>query len=1513
MIKKFLKLFGIFFLIFFSYNVYSLDGWQYYRQITINNTQNPNNLIDYQILVTLDTRTLISQGKMRSDCGDIRFTDSDRTTLLNYWVESGTCNTSNTHIWVKVPLIPGNSNKTIYLWYGNPNAISLSNGDLVFEFFDDFNGNTLDTSKWTVNGYVGFRGIFYNVSNSILTIWSDNNWRILRMNRNFGPNDMIVIEVKFSKTADSDWHTNFLIQHNSDNNRFGFVDIGYSGLNMGVYYMVNSINYYPKNFGLFSNNVWYISRIIKKNSTTLYVDALASNRTLINSYETIQSAWSSITWTWVTIHGGSTGYVHVRYDWIFVRKYTNPEPIVFVGPEYIDFYVTIITNNQIIPTPSPFQQQIAICNGTINIGPNFAYVNNPTLFNQIHPDGRNVYFTTNYGDIPNIYSWYAGQFIHGNTQCKIWWIRLDNEIPANGNITIYIAISDLNTNFYSPYYPYVGASPNVFPSRQYDNGRHVFIVYGYFNNTFDGWTGHIFYGLVGPTATSSGIQILSGLYNQGNYILPYNNWNIPLIPLIVEEAWHFTRVSNYHLADANIISLFGNTNHLIRGSSIGSTCGDVPASNSSTFVQFVYQNCFYPSGLAVMLKSAVTNHYLNHTSFSISEGTIYSYLIVNSTYAQAGYYIYSSNQVWVPLTLLNTYTINYNRHTYANLNYNPFRHGTLLIGAGTNGGYSHQFIQWVIARSYPPNGVMPSFSIIKLLTPDLLINTSTNFQFNVSIYNPFSEYVNYTVYLNSSILTTNNVSVNAFQALIIPYEFPYLFNQSGAYNLTVIAYGQTSRVTSISTAIFNIQLDQLNVTLEPYYTYNNVNYTNLYNSNLRITYYCMRPNNTLIIYNNITNRTLQINLSCNYIQTINNLMVNLTPILQNNTLNHINGSLLYGNQSFRNMSFMPLWGTLNVTLFTNIPGISIYTSPLSLNYSINVRDVLPNVVCNITLYDNNTIVQTHQTTLTNASSPTYSWTISQAPIHNLRWYIYCYNPVNLTYIIDQRNGTFYYNRFDFRMEDSGNMPSNISYSLSIACNNDTTVFRNPNMNTYTIYAWTNDQCGFILVSQNIQGIAYSMGYSTNLLSRYAYQWTLCLLNPSLAYFNNPLIGQNQYLDTLIALANPQAGCYLLGSYLYLYSSNVYYAPVPVRIGALYSIRVNNTFLTTVQGQQQQAISIDNLIAQSILQNNRTVSVIAEFPVINVTNISSNVYQLTVTAPARISSANIIIYYNDTLYRNHTINSIGTNNFTILLTELPENYTFNLTNYMIITITYENGFVQQMIYPPNVLNNRITLPAFMVYLIAIFILYAWTRAFSYYQRLIIAGFGLVLFLILMSMVVLQTTAPLVLAAGIFFLFLLDMAYTEFLSRFTGEHPLLKPLSFLIRMFIIMTFITSVVGVFFGPYGIYNLGIPTLNDYMYEVNNTINKINNTIIQMTKNPFFFVIGFIELAINLIYAISLGIKGAGVFISLFIVPLASIFGPAAVSVAQAIVSIVYFGAIIAILVYLTSLVFSAVGLRPF
>jgi hypothetical protein len=35
----------------------------------------------------------------------------------------------------------------------------------------------------------------------------------------------------------------------------------------------------------------------------------------------------------------------------------------------------------------------------------------------------------------------------------------------------------------------------------------------------------------------------------------------------------------------------------------------------------------------------------------------------------------------------------------------------LEIGAGTGADTSYQYVEWVIARAYPPNGVMPSIYI----------------------------------------------------------------------------------------------------------------------------------------------------------------------------------------------------------------------------------------------------------------------------------------------------------------------------------------------------------------------------------------------------------------------------------------------------------------------------------------------------------------------------------------------------------------------------------------------------------------------------------------------------------------------------------------------------------------------------------------------------------------------------------------------------------------------------------
>jgi hypothetical protein len=372
----------------------------------------------------------------------------------------------------------------------------------------------------------------------------------------------------------------------------------------------------------------------------------------------------------------------------------------------IQYYVPItLYNNQNIPTPEPFQQDIAICNGNPNLPSNFAYVNNATLFNQINPNGQNImFFNPNNGQL--FYSWYEGQLNYNGVTCDVWWVNLPNGIPANSNIVIYMAIGSYNTNYYSQYYPYVGASPQIISG--YDNGNYTFIAYGYFDNTFDGWSGYTL-GSFSPTITSNGIEMINNQGGESTYILPPNNGNIPEIPLIVEEAWYYTQG-----ADANAISLFGNTNNQVYVTSIGFTCGGgTPASNLSTFVQFEYwYGCGYPSAQATMLKSAATDQYLNYTYISISGGTVYSYLIVNSSYAQTGYYYYNSSQVWAPLTLLNMYPLSYNpnygNYTYSNLNYNPFQYDTLEIGAGTGAYSSYQYEEWVVARAYPPNGVMPS-------------------------------------------------------------------------------------------------------------------------------------------------------------------------------------------------------------------------------------------------------------------------------------------------------------------------------------------------------------------------------------------------------------------------------------------------------------------------------------------------------------------------------------------------------------------------------------------------------------------------------------------------------------------------------------------------------------------------------------------------------------------------------------------------------------------------------------
>jgi len=70
-------------------------------------------------------------GKSRADFGDVRFADNDGVTLLDYWIESKV-NGDHAIFWVKVIDDLSTVNRTIYIYYGNPNATSESNVTATF-------------------------------------------------------------------------------------------------------------------------------------------------------------------------------------------------------------------------------------------------------------------------------------------------------------------------------------------------------------------------------------------------------------------------------------------------------------------------------------------------------------------------------------------------------------------------------------------------------------------------------------------------------------------------------------------------------------------------------------------------------------------------------------------------------------------------------------------------------------------------------------------------------------------------------------------------------------------------------------------------------------------------------------------------------------------------------------------------------------------------------------------------------------------------------------------------------------------------------------------------------------------------------------------------------------------------------------------------------------------------------------------------------------------------------------
>lgn len=146
-------------------------SWLYRKELVFNNAASGTNLTDFPVMVKLNSANF-NFSQAQSAGQDLRFTDSDGSTLLSYEIEKFDVSGSEAIIWVKVPQIDSASaTDSIYLYWGNNAASDSQSADNtwntnykgVYHLKDNAasttvtdssgNTNTITSSENTSNGY----------------------------------------------------------------------------------------------------------------------------------------------------------------------------------------------------------------------------------------------------------------------------------------------------------------------------------------------------------------------------------------------------------------------------------------------------------------------------------------------------------------------------------------------------------------------------------------------------------------------------------------------------------------------------------------------------------------------------------------------------------------------------------------------------------------------------------------------------------------------------------------------------------------------------------------------------------------------------------------------------------------------------------------------------------------------------------------------------------------------------------------------------------------------------------------------------------------------------------------------------------------------------------------------------------------------------------------------------------------------------------------------------------------
>ena len=308
----------------YKYMIYLLpDGYVYlYRRPISITEKSGKDLTDYQVKIVISGDDPIWQ-HARSAGEDIRFCRYAEEQMLSYWIEKYDSTNKEAIIWVKVPSIPANSTIDIFMYYGNEEVTSKSDGVATFVFFDDF--DDLDISDYTiVSGSFDVVEEPAGSGNGILKGTASGVNLIVHNTANVGTQKVVRAKVR----PDSDTGAPGVVFGYQDSSNFYHVRIHAYEDQIQIYEWVSgSASKKGSTSVSISPGTWYILEAIWKDANTIEAKLYDVNGNLL------ATATATMTGGFSSGKIGLRTYNPSSFDDFCIRNYTEPEPEISVGAE----------------------------------------------------------------------------------------------------------------------------------------------------------------------------------------------------------------------------------------------------------------------------------------------------------------------------------------------------------------------------------------------------------------------------------------------------------------------------------------------------------------------------------------------------------------------------------------------------------------------------------------------------------------------------------------------------------------------------------------------------------------------------------------------------------------------------------------------------------------------------------------------------------------------------------------------------------------------------------------------------------------------------------------------------------------------------------------------------------------------------------------------------------------------------------------------------------------------------